>query len=606
MKTSIACPLFLAVALLLSGCSDTNDLGEILPFSGTFGGGVAYDVDFEGELDKELQKLIQQSSQLIALRREPSPSRAALRRRISGDTENFQAVLRSEGYYSGSVEAEVDDSGDRIHIAITIDPGPRYSLASYMIDYIGDHADTDTLPRDAARLEAKPGMPARGEDIVAIEERLLQDLENTGRPLAEVAERLAVVDHDARTMTVELRVDPGPAVVFGPLEIDRLNKVEEDYIRDLVAWPEGEVFDQRILEDTRRTLSKTNLFRSVRLESAEQITKDNQLPVTARVEESKHRTISAGLAYTTSEGIGGNLSWEHRNLSGRQESLVLSAHLSEIRQQGTATFVKPHFLRRDQSLILNTTARAQQTDAFDERALAVFGGLARDLGELWWVSGGIAVDYSLVEDNSGLTNFYLAGLPLNAKRNTTRNILDPLDGTRLHLQAVPYYDFADSTDPFAVFELSGFAYYGLGRDKRLVPAVRVRVGTIQGPETSEVPANKRFYAGGGGSVRGYAFQLAGPLDAAGDPLGGSSVLEASLETRWRLTDKIGFVPFIDGGTVYQQPYPDFSEEFFWAAGVGLRYFTIAGPIRLDVAFPLNRRPGIDDAYQFYVSLGQAF
>jgi translocation and assembly module TamA len=139
-----------------------------------------------------------------------------------------------------------------------------------------------------------------------------------------------------------------------------------------------------------------------------------------------------------------------------------------------------------------------------------------------------------------------------------------------------------------------------------VPAVRVRVGTIQGPETSELPANKRFYAGGGGSVRGYAFQLAGPLDASGDPLGGSSVLEASLETRWRLTDKIGIVPFVDGGTVYQQPYPDFSEEFFWAAGVGLRYFTIAGPIRLDVAFPLNRRPGIDDAYQFYVSLGQAF
>jgi translocation and assembly module TamA len=359
MQTSIACPLFLAVALLLSGCSDTNDLGEILPFSGTFGGGVAYDVEFEGELDKELQKLIQQSSQLIALRREPSPSRAALRRRISGDTEKFQAVLRSEGFYSGSVEPEVDDSGDRIHITFRIDPGPRYSLASYTIDYIGDHTDTDNLPRDAARLDANPGMPARGEDIVAIEERLLQDLENTGRPLAEVAERRAVVDHDTRTMTVELRVDPGPPVVFGPLAIDRLEKVEEDYVRDLVAWPEGEVFDQRILEDARRTLSKTNLFRSVRLESAEQVTADNRLPVTARVEESKHRTLSAGLTYTTSEGVGGDVSWEHRNLSGRQETLVLSAHLSEIRQQATATFVKPNFRIRDQSLIVNTTARAQ-------------------------------------------------------------------------------------------------------------------------------------------------------------------------------------------------------------------------------------------------------
>jgi translocation and assembly module TamA len=606
MQTTLARPFFLAVVLLLSGCSETNELGEILPFYSGLGGGVAYEVEFEGELDDDLQKLMQRSSQLVALRREPSPSRAALRRRISSDTDNFRSVLRSEGYYSGSVETEIDDTDERIHIAIKIDPGPRYSLASYTIDYLGDHAGTDTLPRDSARFEANPGMPARGEDIVAIEERLLQHLENTGRPLGKVAERLAVVDHDTRTMTVELHVDPGPPVVFGPLGIDRLDKVEEDYIRDLVDWPEGEVFDQRVLEDTRRTLSKTNLFQSVRVEAAEQISEDKQLSVTARVEESKHRTIGAGLTYTTSEGIGGDVSWEHRNLSGRQEKLVLSAHLSEIRQQATATFLKPNFLARDQSLIVNTTARAQQTDAFDERAITVFGGLARDLGEAWWVSGGVTVDYSLVDDDSGNTKFYLVGLPLNAKRNTTENILDPRDGTRLHLQAIPYYDTLGNTDPFTVLELSGFAYYGLGEKKRLVPAARVRIGTIQGPETSELPANKRFYAGGGGSVRGYAFQLAGPLDAGGSPLGGSSVLEGSLELRWRVTDNFGFVPFVDGGTVYQQSHPDFSEEFFWSAGLGLRYFTIAGPIRLDVAFPINPRPGIDDAFQFYVSLGQAF
>ncbi len=606
MQTSIACPFLLAVALLLTGCSETNGLGKMLPFATPFGGGVAYEVEFEGELDDDLQKLMQRSSQLVDLRREPSPSRAALRRRISGDTDNFRSVLRSEGYYSGTVEAEIDDTGDRIHIAITVDPGPRYSLATYTIDYLGDQPGMESLPWSPAPFGANPGMPARGEDIVAIEEKLLQHLENMGRPLAKVAERLAVVDHDARAMTVDLQVDPGPPVVFGPLAIDRLDKVDEDYIRYLVGWPEGEVFDQRVLEEARRTLSRTNLFRSVRLEAAEQLTDDNQLPVTARVEESKHRTIGVGLTYTTSEGVGGDLSWEHRNLFGRQERLVLSAHASEIRQQATATFLKPNFLARDQSLIVTTTARAQQTDAFDERAATAFGGLARDLSDAWWVSAGITADYSLVDDDSGLTKFYLVGLPLNVKRETTENILDPLEGTRLHLQAIPYYDTLGNTDPFTVLELSGFAYYGLGEKKWLVPAARFRIGTIQGPETSQLPANKRFYAGGGGSVRGYAFQLAGPLDAGGSPLGGSSVLEASFEMRWRVTGKFGFVPFVDGGTVYQQPQPDFSEEFFWSAGLGLRYFTIAGPIRLDVAFPINPRPDIDDPYQFYVSLGQAF
>ncbi len=596
-----------AVAILVAmlGACGGKDEG-FLPLPRIFGGGVAYEVAFEGELTADLEKLMRRSSQLVAQQRETSPSRAALRRRVNGDIENFASVLRSEGYYSGIVEAEIDDTIEPVRVSIRIDPGPLYVLDVYTIDYVGDYEGLDSLPRNSGEFGANAGMAARGEDIVAIEERLLERLENTGRPLAQVADRLAVVDHDAQTMAVELLVEPGPPVTFGPLEIDRLEKVEEDYIRELVAWPEGAPFDQRVLEETRRTLSRTNLFRSVRVETAEELTENNAFPVTARVEESKHRTISAGLTYTSSEGVGGDLSWEHRNLSGREENLVLSAHASQIRQQATATFRKPNFLARNQSLILTSTARAQETDAFDERAITAFGGLARDLSDIWRVSGGVAVDYSLVDDDTGRTKFYLIGLPLNARRTTTENILDPLEGTRLLVQATPYYDTLGNTDPFAVFELSGFAYYGLGEQKRFVPALRVRLGTIQGPETDELPANKRFYAGGGGSVRGYAFQLAGPLDASGRPLGGSSVIESSLELRWRVTDSFGFVPFVDGGTVYREASPDFSDEFFWSAGLGLRYFTIAGPIRLDVAFPLNRRSGIDDPYQFYVSLGQAF
>ena len=136
-------------------------------------------------------------------------------------------------------------------------------------------------------------------------------------------------------------------------------------------------------------------------------------------------------------------------------------------------------------------------------------------------------------------------------------------------------------------------------------SARTRIGSIIGQETDELPANKRFYSGGGGSVRGYEFQSIGPEDDKGDPTGGRSVLEVSGEVRLRVTEDIGLVPFIDGGTVSEQPFPDFDERFLWAGGLGLRYFTGIGPLRLDVAFPINGRDS-DDIFQFYISLGQAF
>ena len=126
-----------------------------------------------------------------------------------------------------------------------------------------------------------------------------------------------------------------------------------------------------------------------------------------------------------------------------------------------------------------------------------------------------------------------------------------------------------------------------------------------GESTEDLPANKRFYAGGGGSVRGYEFQTVGPLDDDDDPLGGRSLVEVSAEVRTRVTDEIGLVPFVDGGTVFDTAYPDFDETLRWAAGIGLRYFTAVGPVRVDFAFPLNGRDD-DDAFQFYVSFGQAF
>ena len=199
----------------------------------------------------------------------------------------------------------------------------------------------------------------------------------------------------------------------------------------------------------------------------------------------------------------------------------------------------------------------------------------------------------------------LFGLPVTLSRDATDSLLDPTRGHRLGFTVTPYFGTVERDVAFLAATAGGSAYLALDDAARYVLAGRGRVGSIVGAKLFEVPANKRFYAGGGGSVRGYEFQTAGPLDEDDDPIGGRSLVELSAEMRIKVTENIGVVPFFDAGTVFESSFPDALDELFYAAGIGGRYYTGFGPIRLDVAFPLNKRER-DDWFQFYVSIGQAF
>ncbi len=487
-----------------------------------------------------------------------------------------------------------------------VTPGTRYRLIAYDILYAEDSEDADSLPSEPSAFGYTSGMPARGADVVAIEKGLLDRLHRSGRPLAGTSDRRAVVDHDSQTMTVTLRIAPGPSTVFGPLQLEGLADVEEDYIRSILRWPEGRAWDERELDSVRQILAGTNLFRTIQVQSAETVGEDGRLSVTARVEESKHRTLAAGINYSTDEKFGGELSWEHRNLFGREEFLRLAAEGTGVRQQVSTDLRKPHVLSRDLTFLANVTGRAQQTDAFDEHTGAGLAGLEKHFAEIWTLGVSVSAEYSVIEEDGLRSNFAIVGMPLRATRDSTDDRLDPTGGTRLEFSVTPYAATVEQDVNFAVFETAASAYMGLGEADRVVPAIRLRVGSIAGADTAEIPITKRLFAGGGGSVRGYEFQKAGPLDPDGDPTGGRSAIETGFELRWRLTDRIGVVPFAEGGNVYDEPAPDLSEDLFWAAGLGFRYFTVAGPVRLDVAFPLNGREGIDDDFQIYISLGQAF
>jgi translocation and assembly module TamA len=233
-----------------------------------------------------------------------------------------------------------------------------------------------------------------------------------------------------------------------------------------------------------------------------------------------------------------------------------------------------------------------------------FGGLERPLAKQWKLLAGIALEFSNLDDLQGARDFYLFGLEVTGKRDTSNNRFNPSEGTRLQLSLRPYSGQGDDNVSFLISEITGTGYYAPFGGTRFILAGRTKFGTIVGENTDRLPANKRFYSGGS-SIRGYKFQFVGPMGPGETPLGGRSQLELGGELRAKVTETIGGVIFVEGGQVYDDELPEFDGDLQWAAGFGIRYFTMIGPVRLDFGFPINPRDS-DDSFQFYISIGQAF
>jgi len=567
--------------------------------------GVAYTTRLTGIEDDALRSLLTASMQLLVLQDRPPPSLAALRRRAEDDRERLQKALRSEGFYDAAVDISVDQDATPVIVTVSIETGPVYLLADYVMRYVGEAPPADAQP-DLATLGLHIGMPARAPAIVAAESALTARLAAGGYPFATVAKRRSVVDHDMTTMSVTVEVDSGPAASFGETRFEGVETVEEDYLRAVLEWQKGTRYDPQKVEETRAALAETGLFASVRIASAKEVGPDGRLPMIVRVTERSPRTIGFGASYSSSEGPRGSAFWEHRNLLSRNEDLRVDLAASQLEQSLKGAFRKPEFLRRKHTLIIDGQVANRTTSAFDEHNASTGLAVERPWGKFLRLRAGPTLEYSWVKDEAGERAFELLGFAFGATRDDTDDLLNPTRGSRQDVSLTPYQVFGDDSFPFVKASIGSSAYYAIDPDARFVLAGRGRFGTLLGADTQQVPAGKRFYAGGGGSIRGYEFQSVGPLDNENDPLGGRSLLEVSAELRIRVTETIGVVPFIDGGTAFDSALPDFGETLRWAGGLGLRYFTAIGPVRLDVAVPINKRENVDDDFQFYVSLGQAF
>jgi len=565
----------------------------------------AYSVEISG-VDRSLRRLMEDSSELIKLQARAPETAAGYQRRLDGDLKRFDEIMRSQGYYGATFSDAIRRDGNTVSVSVRVSPGPSYVLAAFDVEFVGKATEAAPETPNPEVLGLNLWRRAEAAEIVAAERRLLKSYARQGYPLARVMDRRVTVNHVARTVDVRLAVAPGPRARFGPVTFEGLEGVKESYVRGLIPWQRGDPYDGNQLDLLKARLLRGGLFSAVVTENAGELDAKGELPLTVTVVEGPPRSIGAGVKYSTGDGLAGELSWEHRNVLGGNEDVKVSLEAGRITQQAKTAFRMPDVWEPGLDLITSAKLIRVDSDAFDELGAQVVGGARLPRGGGWRAATDGSLEISRLKDNDGTRTSRLFGVPLSLRYDGTNSQWRPTEGTRLKLSMTPYAGEFDNITTFLVNRIDGHAFAALDDDKRFVLAGRASVGSIVGESREDIPSNKRFYAGGDGSIRGYKFQKVGPLDDDRDPIGGRSLFLAGAELRAIVWRSLSVVPFIEGGNVYDKQIPDFSREPRWAAGIGLRHHTLFGPVRLDFAFPINRRDEVDNPFEFYISVGQAF
>jgi len=598
--------------------------------------------------DKELKTAVQDASSLYRLREDSPPDGDALARRAESDFGPIIDAMWGAGYYDAAVAISIDRATLSIlssdiasfarvaesyrnraaaPVTIVLNSGSLFSLrAIHVLGPDGAELSETELPARIVRL--KPGDPATAADLRAAQARIVDYFRREGRPLAKIASVAPVVDHAAHVMDVTFRVDPGPIASFGEATMNGPHAFDPAIARSFLYIYPGEPYSPRAIEDARNSIREIPAVGGVRITEATSLDAYGRLPYTVDVEDRLPYAIGASAKYSTTNGPAGQVYWEDRDVFGGAERLRLQADvfyappwyvaseditsfsIHDLGYRFSASFLKPALWGTPNDLLVDALGERMSTSGagflgYEVEDADATAALRHRFNQNFWVQTGIEAQTGVATDALGRVNYTLIGVPVSANYDTTDSKLDPTRGVRLNASVDGFSTALGSTVDLIQARARASAYYSIDPDSRFVLAGLVGAGAMGGAELSDIPANWRFYAGGGGSVRGYAYNSLGPYGPYGAVIGGRSLFQVSAELRVKVTETIGIVPFFDAGNAYASDFPNFSAPLYKAVGIGLRYYTAIGPIRADLAFPLEERPGTGRV-AVYVSIGQAF
>ena len=538
---------------------------------------------------------------------------AMIAARAEEDEAMVVRLLRSEGYYDAVAAAAIEqlpDQPGRLRVTITVAPGNRYAFGAVAV--AGPDTEPPGMPRTFLPLE--PGAPIRAVDVEAAEANVLLRLPQQGYPFPEIGLRDIILDPATRTGDYTLPVTPGPLARFAGFTTEGDLAFDADHVGVLARFRRGEIYDRRKVDDLREAMVATRLFSTVSAEpvltgeAAEDGTQ--YVNILVRQDAGPARSIDASAGYGTGEGFRLEGAWEHRNLFPPEGALRIAAIAGTAEQNLSIRFRRNNWGKRDRALLLQFDIGARDFEAFQGYTARLYGLISRESTPIWqkrWTYAYGAEILATNENRNGTATislsdaYFIGGLIGQLGYDRSNSLLDPTGGFRLLARVNPEASLRDGADIYIRNLIEGSVYYSFGES--FVLAARARFGSIFGIPRDALAPSRRLYAGGGGSVRGFGFQELGPRDLNNVPLGGRSLTEFAVEGRYRFGN-YGVVAFVDAGQVFEREYPTFSSLRF-GVGVGGRVYTNFGPVRVDVATPIARRPG-ESRFNIYVSIGQAF
>jgi translocation and assembly module TamA len=534
--------------------------------------------------------------------------------RLAEDQQLAISVLSSEGYFDATLNGRIDQpsqEGGPLTVVLSVTPGPRYALGAIAFD--APPVEPANLISD--NFVPKSGDPIVADTILAAEANLSLVLPQNGYPFAKIGERDVLLDPQTQTGDYTLPVTIGARSSFGKIVTQGPEVFDARHIEIMRRFKPNELYDSHKLDDLRAALVATGLLSTV---SVEPVAGQGTAPdgtqyadLLVRQEKGPARTLAASGGYSTGQGFRVEGSWTHRNLFPPEGALSFNILAGTQEQGAGATFRRSNAGKRDRTVDLGVDLLHSNFAAYEAFTGRLSGQISWSSTQIWQKQLTYAYGFELIGTNEEDYDFNLLrrdrqtyaliALPAQVGFDRSNSLLDPTSGYRINLKLSPEASLGSGKQVYARTLIEATAYYPFG--KGIVLAGRARVGSIAGIERSKLVPSRRFYSGGGGSVRGFGFQELGPRDPDNNPIGGRSFNEAAVEARYRFGN-FGIVGFVDAGQVYEDSLPRFNNWRF-GAGVGGRFYTNFGPLRLDVATPINRQPG-ESRISVYVSIGQAF
>ena len=625
-----------------------------------------YDVDFGPAAGGAMDDTLRASSDLDSLRKNAPVSPFGLLARARSDVDRLKTVLESFGYYDSKVLITIDalplddgvlaerltalPKGSDAHVVIRFELGPLYHLRR--VDIEGS-----VPPSALASFALASGDPAVATNVLAAGGRLQEALREEGYAFAKVDEPQAVEDATQPVLDVSFRVETGAKVKIGAIHFAGMKRVRESLLRKRLLLSSGEQYTASRVERARKDLASLGVLSAVTVRLGAAVDGTGGVPLTFEVKERARYALGFNTAYSSDLGGSIGSTWTDRDVFGGGEQLSLAGTFiglggSAVTAPGYNSGIKyllPDFGARDQSLQFAISAIKQSLIAYDQKGVTTGVTLTRKLSSVWTVSAGIATTNEEVAqytknvcpqipaNQAGATqpaptckpdqevasydnaHYTLVALPMHVMYDST-DLASPLDdpthGMRDSFGFTPTHSIGDSSATYLISDLKLAAYLDVGRwwsasTGRSVLALRALAGLAQGASAGSLPPDQRFYAGGSGTIRGYEYQSVGALFPNQLPQGGTALIAGTIEFRQRLGKNFGVATFADGGQLSSnlKPTPNI---FRVGVGVGLRYYTPIGPVRLDFAVPtrahnLPKDQQFDEpSFQVYIGLGQAF